>query len=175
MSSFNKLMHCHNTFFFAKLSYGWSENHQSPAHPKDAQWGWDLDSAVVNPCVKMMSHALWTTLWLFDCYEIWHCHLGICLHHQGWNKTPLMEKTDHSVYPETTPPVQGNVLTHFPWLNFFLALQWFLPELIYMNDSSIITLRQTALCNQFNHSDNCSLPEQTNYSFFTWLQIGPQE
>ena len=56
-----------------------------------------LDSVVANPCVKMMSHAPWTTLSQFEPNESWHCHLGICPCHQG-KKNPLVEERGHPVY-----------------------------------------------------------------------------
>ena len=77
----------------------------SPEHPKDSQWGSGLDSVVANPCVKMMSYAPWTTLSQSELDESLHCHLGICLCHQG-RTNPLMETPGHSVY-------SGSQLTSF--------------------------------------------------------------
>ena len=48
-----------------------------------SHWGYGLDSVVANPCVKMMSHAPWTTLSQFEPDESWHFSLGICPCHQG--------------------------------------------------------------------------------------------
>lgn len=69
----------------------------SAVHPTDCLWGWDLESVVDNPRVKMMSNASWTTVSQFEPEESWHWHLGTCLCHQG-TKNPLMEKPGRSTY-----------------------------------------------------------------------------
>lgn len=59
---------------------------------------------LVKPCVKIMSHASWTTLSEFEPNESWHCYLGIWLDHQG-GKNPLMTKPGR--YVENVQVVSG--------------------------------------------------------------------
>lgn len=54
----------------------------SLAHPKNSCWGEVLDRVVANPCVKMPSHAPWTT------DESWYCHYAKAIREENthwWN------------------------------------------------------------------------------------------